>query len=52
MASSTLLRELNAGHYRTAADEFLKWDHAGGRVLLGLTRRRQAERALFLSGTK
>jgi lysozyme len=46
------LRELNAKHYRAAADQFLKWDHAGGRVLLGLTRRRQTERLLFLSGTK
>lgn len=31
-----------------AADELLRWDHAGGRVLEGLTRRRRAERALFL----
>ena len=31
------------------ADEFLKWDHAGGKVVAGLTRRRAAERDLFLS---
>lgn len=47
-ASSTLLRCLNAGQTKRAADEFLKWDHAGGVVVKGLTRRRQAERALFL----
>jgi lysozyme len=49
LASSTLLKKLNAGDKRGAADEFLKWDKAGGRVLAGLTRRRKAERALFLS---
>lgn len=48
LTTSTLLKRLNAGDYQKAADEFLKWDHAGGVVLAGLTRRRQAERALFL----
>lgn len=47
---STLLRELNKKHYRRAADEFLKWDHAGGVRVLGLTRRRRAERWMFLNG--
>ena len=47
---STLLRKLNAGDYRGAADEFPKWNMAGGRVYPGLTRRRMAERALFLGG--
>ncbi len=46
--SSTLLRKLNAGDIRGAADELLRWDKAGGRTLAGLTRRRKAERALFL----
>jgi GH24 family phage-related lysozyme (muramidase) len=49
--SSTLLRKLNAGDRRGAADEFLRWSRAGGRVLEGLLRRRRAERALFLSST-
>lgn len=49
LADSTLLRELNAEHYRAAADQFLRWTHAGGRELPGLVRRRRAERALFLS---
>ena len=48
LASSTLLKKLNSGDMPGAADQLLKWDHAGGKVVLGLTRRRQAERALFL----
>ena len=47
--SSTLLRKLNAGDTFGAANEFLRWNRAGGRVLAGLTRRREAERSLFLS---
>lgn len=50
---STLVRKLNAGDYAGAANEFLRWDKANvsGRLvqLPGLTRRRQAERALFLN---
>lgn len=49
LSTSTLLRKLNAGDYAGAADEFLHWNKAGGKVLNGLTRRREAERALFLS---
>lgn len=48
LSSSTLLKKLNSGDMQGAADEFLKWDHAGGVVVAGLTRRRQAERDLFL----
>jgi lysozyme len=40
---------LNAREYEAAADEFLKWNHAGGIVSNGLSRRREAERKLFLS---
>lgn len=47
LRSSTLLRVLNAGDYEAAADQFLRWNRAGGRVLAGLTRRREAERRLF-----
>lgn len=46
---STLLRLLNHGEYQMAADQFGRWNKAKGRVLKGLTRRRAAERALFLS---
>lgn len=49
LSTSTLLQKLNAGDYAGAADEFLRWNKAGGKVLKGLTRRREAERALFLS---
>lgn len=45
---STLMRLLNAGDVQGAADQFLRWNKAGGQVLRGLTRRREAERALFL----
>jgi GH24 family phage-related lysozyme (muramidase) len=45
---STLLKKLNKGDYQGAADEFLKWNKAGGKVLRGLTRRRKSERNLFL----
>lgn len=51
MRTSTLLRALNAGDRAAAAGEFLKWDkgrQAGKLVTFpGLTRRRQAEKALF-----
>lgn len=49
LADSTVLRRFNEGDLAAAADQFLRWNHAGGKVLPGLTRRRQAERALFLS---
>ena len=46
--NSTLLKLLNSGNLKEAAEQFLLWDHAGGHVLKGLTNRRQKERALFL----
>ncbi|EFU6041715.1 lysozyme [Escherichia coli] len=49
LSTSMLLKKLNAGDIKGAADEFLRWNKAGGKVLNGLTRRREAERALFLS---
>lgn len=48
LKSSTLLRRLNGGEYSEAADQFLRWDKAGGKAMPGLTKRRAAERALFL----
>lgn len=46
---STLLKLLNQGQDKNAvADQFLRWNKAGGQEVAGLTRRRQAERALFL----
>jgi len=51
LQDSTLRRRLNDGDNRVsiANGEFRKWVLAGGGVLLGLVRRRQAERDLFLS---
>ena len=46
--TSTLMRKLNAKDYQGAANELPRWNRAGGKVLAGLTRRREAERALFL----
>ena len=48
LRSSTLLKLLNQSKYAEAADQFLRWDKQAGKVLKGLTRRRIAERELFL----
>ena len=45
---STLLKLVNAGDFVGAANQFSRWNKAGGKVLTGLTRRREAERQLFL----
>ena len=45
---STLLRLVNKGDFVGAANQFPRWNKAGGKVLAGLTRRREAERKLFL----
>lgn len=58
LKKSTLLKKLNnTVYFRTEelvsiADEFLKWNKAGGKVLPGLTKRRIAERMMFLSPIK
>lgn len=49
LRKSTLLKKLNRGDYIGAADEFLKWNKSNKKVLAGLTKRREAERALFLT---
>lgn len=45
---SSVLRKLNAGDRKGAADALLLWNKADGKVMKGLTKRRQEERALFL----
>ena len=45
--SSTLLKLVNAGDFLSAAEEFEKWDKAGGVVVAGLLRRRVAEKTEF-----
>ena len=48
-AHSTLLKKLKSCDFEDAADEFLRWNKAGGKALRGLTTRREVERDLFLS---
>ncbi|MEG2347239.1 MAG: lysozyme [Cetobacterium sp.] len=49
LKSSTLLKKLNAKDYYGTSQEFQRWNKAGGKVLNGLIRRREAERDLFNS---
>lgn len=48
--TSTLLRKLNAGEIEEAASELRRWNKDNGRVIPGLSKRRNQERALFLLG--
>jgi len=43
LGASTLLKNLNVSQYDAAADQLLRWDHAGGQEVAGLKVRRQAE---------
>ena len=49
---SDLLSFVNAGRILQAADAFLEYDHDNGVQVAGLTRRRQAERTLFLTSNQ
>ena len=51
LQQSTLLNCINIYHVEDAADEFLRWVKINGVPNDGLLRRRQAERALFLTMT-
>lgn len=46
---STIRMKANRLDWQAAADAFMAWTKGGGRVLPGLVRRREAERAMFLS---
>lgn len=46
---STLVRKLNSGDEAGAALQFVRWNMDNGKVVAGLTRRRQAEADLFVS---
>jgi len=46
---STIRIKHNRGEYDSAAEEFMKWNKAGGKELKGLTNRRKDERVLYLS---
>ena len=45
--ASTMLKVLNAGEYDEVPNQMLRWNKAGGKVLEGLTRRREAEGNMF-----
>ena len=47
LASSTLLRLLNARRYGEVGPQFLRWNNGPNGPMPGLTRRRAAERTLF-----
>lgn len=49
LQNSTLRMKHNREDFEGAAEEFLKWNKAGGKVLKGLDIRRKDERALYLS---
>lgn len=46
--SSTLAKKLNAGDYKGACDQILRWDKFKGQPLAGLTKRRQQEHQMCL----
>lgn len=50
-AASSVSRHTARGDYKRAAESFLLWNKAGGRILRGLTLRRQSERLAYLSKT-
>lgn len=47
LRKSTLIRKFNTGDLPGADAQFLVWNRAAGKVMLGLRRRRAAEQALF-----
>ena len=40
---------VNAGDFNGAANQFSRWVYAGGKVLPGLVKRREAEKQLFIT---
>ena len=47
LRNSTLLKRLNDGDLADVPNQMRRWNKAGGKVLAGLTRRREAEALLF-----
>lgn len=47
---STVAKRFSAGNWKGACDAFLMWNRAGGKVVKGLTVRRQKEREICLRG--
>lgn len=49
LQNSTLRMKVNRGEYDSAAEQFLVWTKAGGKVLPGLVKRRTHEKEMFES---
>lgn len=47
---SAFVREINKGNFKAACDALLGYNHGKGRVIKGLTNRRQSERRICLEG--
>ena len=47
LRSSTMLKRLNANDLDDVPNQIKRWDKAGGKVLQGLVRRREAEALMF-----
>ena len=47
LSASTMLKVLNSGEYEDVPAQMKRWNKAGGKVLEGLIRRREAEACLF-----
>ena len=47
LSSSTLLQKLNTKEWDDVPNQIKRWNKAGGKVLQGLIRRREAEALLF-----
>ena len=47
LKASTMLKVLNSGEYEDVPAQMKRWNKAGGKVLEGLIRRREAEACLF-----
>jgi len=48
LKASTMLKVLNSGDYEGVPAQIKRWNKAGGKVLEGLIRRREAEALLFI----
>lgn len=51
LRNSTLMKLYKAGDKRGAAEQFLRWNKNDGVIMYGLTKRRTAERAMFLGAS-
>ena len=52
LQSSTLLKKLNSGDKNSVPSEMIRWNKAAGKVLAGLTRRREAEAKLWVKAAQ